>query len=59
MNRLKLLHIKSEKQHRELSVKIEKAISRSRQAMVRQYGLEKALEIEEKVNKNLNERYTK
>ena len=59
MNKHEANFLMAEKHLRKLMVQLERDIAQTRQALVRQHGLDKTLEIEAETAKQLNERYEK
>ena len=59
MNKHEANFLMAEKHLRKLMVQLERDIAQTRQALVRQHGLDKTLEIEAETAKQLNERYTR
>ena len=59
MNKHEANFLLAEKHFRQMMVQLERDIAQTRQALVRQHGLDKTLEIEAETAKQLNERYEK
>lgn len=59
MNKHKANFLMAEKHHRKLMIQIERDIAQTRRQLIREYGLDKTLEIEAETAKQLNERYKK
>lgn len=57
MNKHEANFLMAEKHLRRLMVQLERDIAQTRRALIREYGLEKTLEIEAKTAQTINERY--
>ena len=57
MNKHEANFLLAEKHFRKIMVKLERDIAKTRQALIREHGLDKTLEIEAETAKQLKERY--